>query len=288
MVETNNLNQGDLDYDAKAISWSPIKVRMPSKLAGKGLSALVQGLRDMENERLDEEMNLVHEMEMEGNESGLQRLKDSQVLIVDSQIPDMPLGADGENKDDSYDEDIEKQSRGRDGKPLRVWKKKGQKRTTRRVVIKPSKERWKPEPKWNGGRDTGEDEDSRDELAEEVVVAETQNLDTNISGDNRDDFLEINHDIDATENVLGVDFADSAANVRNEKKIVDPQIKGPKRKGGQKENGIGKSQQKEEDQAKGRPSKQKKAINATAHANFRALKIRNKNSRGKGRFGRRR
>lgn len=284
-----NLAKEDVDYDNEAISWSPVKVRLPSKPAGKGLSALVRGLREMEDERLDEEMALMREMEMDGIGSRAPKPKDSEVFVVDSQVPDMPLGADGENMSGSdEEEDMEKEGRGRDGKLLKVWKKKGQRRTTRRVLIKPSKEKWMPEPAWNGGKDRDEEDGIQDGPNEVVTIAETQNLNVNSVGNMADDALETDHYVDAAESESGSDFGGDSTNTKKKKRGgANARNVGPK--GKEKSKGI--SQQDEEKKAKGRPpAKKKKTISATAHANFRALKIKNKNSKGKGgaRFGRRR
>lgn len=278
-VENVNLNKGVTDYDNEAISWSPIKVRMPPKPAGKGLSALVRGLREMEDEKLDEELNLIHEIEMDGHDSRAKKTKDSFVLINDSQVPDMPLGADGENRCGSDDtEEIEKEVKGRDGKPLKIWKKKGQKRTTRRVHIKPSKEKWKPEPEWNGGMDKDEDDGTQDRPDEVTVVAETQNLNVDATGSLSDNALKTDNDIDSKESESGSDFGGDSTNKRSRKRNVNTQ--NAESKG--KEKATMRSQKEDEKKAKGRPASKKKAISATAHANFRALKIKNKNSKGKG------
>ena len=224
------------------ISWSPVAMRKPPRLAGKGLSALVKGLRDMEDEKLDEELEMLREIE--GQFGPNSKISQPKVLVDDSQGPDMPLGPDGglESEDEA---DIEKEGQGRDGKPLKIWKKKGQKRTTRRVLMKPNVAKWKPEPAWKGEAESEEED-------EQAVVEQTQTT-TQKPDEDYEDELD------------GEDDANEAA-------------------GGKK-----KTKKKVEGKKQGFVAKVRK-ISATAHANFRALKIKNKQSKGKrgARFGRRR
>lgn len=225
------------DYE-DGISWSPVAVRkIPQAYAGKRLSALVKGLRDMEEERLDEDLAMLREME-DGN-SPNNKVQQPKIQVNDSQRPDLPLGPDAAIESEEDLGAVE--NKGRDGKPLRVWKKKGQKRTTRKVTMRPNAAKWKPEPAWKGGIDN-EDSD------EEVAALETQT------------------------SVQGVD-----SNEQNSE--------GEAEQGRKKTKSAGSKQ----DGKDGFVTKVKKKISATAHANFRALKIKNKQSKAKrgGRFGRR-
>ena len=219
--------------DETRISWSPIALRMPSKPAGIGLSSLVKGLRGMQDEVLDEELDVLREIEAEelcaGNFSQSNAAavnRKHQILVRESQAEiEMPLGPDrvGDKGDEgSEDEGLQE----RDSK-LKVWKKKGQKRTTKGVNMKPSVAAWKPEPAW---QDTAEVSPERDE----GKVDDTQ--------------------IDAGE-VGGEDLENSKVENSIKQRI-----------------------------------KSARKIPTTAHANFRALKIKNKQSKGKrgAKFGRRR
>ena len=147
-------------------SWSPVAVRKRPMLAGRGLSALVKGLRDMEDDRLDEDLGALREMG--ATNDNCSKPQEPKILVQDSQRPDMPLGPDVglESEDDADDKN---EGKGRDGKPLKVWKKKGQKRTTRKITMKPNVGKWKPEPIWKGGEDSGEVEDK-------ILVNDTQNI----------------------------------------------------------------------------------------------------------------
>ncbi|KAL8774971.1 MAG: hypothetical protein Q9209_000450 [Squamulea sp. 1 TL-2023] len=246
-------------------SWSPVAVRvMPPKPAGKGLSALVKGLRDMEEAKLDDELDMLREMEggQEGNLQDSQAKDVADICVEDSQIPDMPLGPDGEGESD--DEDIEAlktEGKDRSGRPLKIWKKKGQKRTTRRVTIKPNTAKWKPEQEWKGG----EADESEDEV---VAVKETQvGKSTPAMRVGEDEDLETDNDCVSgatsdTGTQQGPTNGEQGKHTNRPKIVPQEPVK----------------------------EKKKKVVKAAAHMNYRALKIRNKNSKGKGsgRFGRRR
>ena len=232
----------------EGVSWSPVAIRKPPKAAGRALSALVRGLRAMEDEDLDEELDALREMESES--ASRNSLEQPKVLDNHSQRPDMPLGPDGglESEEDgvkyAYD------GKGRDGKSLKVWKKKGQKRTTRRVLMKPNTAEWKPEPAWKVDQADRDDEDG---------VAETQTLDTDWS-------KSYGCDSDEYEDVEGSQGATGDRKARRYAFDKNPAKK------------------------KASAKCVKKKVSATAHANFRALHIKNKQSKVRrgGRFGRKR
>ncbi|KAL6167007.1 regulatory particle non-ATPase [Exserohilum turcicum] len=99
---------------------------------GRSLSSMIQAMKKDENDRLDEEADIMRELEME--EEGIsvpKKPRAPQLLVQDSQAP-MPLGPD--RGFESEDESEEEPEVGPDGKPRRVWKKKGMKRQTRRVI----------------------------------------------------------------------------------------------------------------------------------------------------------
>lgn len=218
----------------------------------------------MEEAKLDEELDMLREME-DGDDIGqISRAKDApKVCVEDSQVPDMPLGPDGQGDSESEDlEALKAEGKDRMGRPLKVWKKKGQKRTTRRVTIKPNIAKWKPEPEWKGGKE-GESEE------EVAAVEETQSIPAAPVAEADKNAEELQTD----NNYIGEAASDEG----------EPQDQ----------------KRTEEAKPRGRPEKaqkelpkerKKKKISATAHANFRALKIKNKNSKakGRGRFGRRR
>jgi 26S proteasome regulatory subunit N12 len=184
----------------------------------------------MEDEKLDEDLEMLREME--GGQAHSGKAGQPKILVDDSQRPDMPLGPDGGGE--SEDSEVEKEGKGRDGKPLKVWKKKGQKRTTRRVLMRPNVAKWKPEPAWKGDMDSDGD-------GEQAMVEETQ----------------------ATKQVLDGDEDDYEDELQESE---DHKSKSKKKIGEKKEGFVAKARRK---------------ISATAHANFRALKIKNKQTKGK-------
>ena len=204
----------------------------------------------MEDEGLDEELDMLREME---SESAFRNQMDQpKFLVNDSQRPDMPLGPDGGLESDEDGVKNADDGKGRDGKPLKVWKKKGQKRMTRRVLMKPNTARWKPEPAWKVSQANGK---GKDDVAERQTQTPRAGRSTDYGCGS-----------DKCEDTEGGQGATEIDNSR--KYALD--------NGFELKNGSAKSV--------------KKKISATAHANFRALKIKNKQSKVKkgGRFGRKR
>ncbi|KAI6714796.1 hypothetical protein PZA11_005086 [Diplocarpon coronariae] len=160
---------------------SPQMVRVPRKPLVRSLSSMLAGLRQMEDEAADDDLDALREMEMEleGGSLPAPRLKPKpaipsatkeNVLVADSQT-----GLVGAFDDEAqFDSEGEEPALAGDGQPLKVYKKKGQKRTTRRVKLKPTRSKptaMVPESK------TPADGDSGDELADsgtEQIAPETQ------------------------------------------------------------------------------------------------------------------
>lgn len=336
-----------LNDDAGApISWSPeINVRMRTKPVLKGLSQLVRGLREMADQELDDEMELLREVE--GDEAASKKpnfaaklraatakteqdldstssvpifFRDSQTAQPEQQQPlslrklppssestEMPLGPDREESGEDYTQP----ARGRDGKPLRVFKKRGQKRSTRMSKMRPSKAKWKPEPVWkvSSSDEAGKEGDGIEEEKEVAVevheVEETQfslsALAANANADDDDD------DMLKTDNEEFVNSCHSfsSASASDDENLFKSTSKNPK--ANTTPNAKTKSKMKMKNNAAplyhpAAPSpsatttarkttantqqpndmkqKKKKKIAPTAHANFRALKIRGKGSAG--------
>ncbi|ATY66445.1 DNA replication regulator SLD2 [Cordyceps militaris] len=208
----------------------PAPLRLPRKPLGRGLSEIVASLRKVEDDRLDDDDDMAALREAEAAEMSCSTAprpaatpappRESDILAPDSAVAQLPLGGfDDEGLHDSPDE-VD-----RSGRPQVVYKKKGQKRTTRRVNMRPTLTRRPTEP-------LGASQD---------MVPDTQP--------------------DGQENADG-GFEDGAA-------------AGSKQPPG-KEGVVKKSVRK---------------VNELAHANFRRLKLRSKNLKGKSgggrRFGRR-
>lgn len=151
-------------------------LRLPRKPLVRGLSEIVASLRRVEEDKLDDDLDALREMEHE--EMGLPppepivrapaaataEPSDSEIGILerDSQSIRLPLGGlDDEGLYDSPDEE----QKGRDGLPLPVFKKKGQKRTTRKVNIKPM---MKKRPTIDGQEPEKESEDDKPKKVRKV------------------------------------------------------------------------------------------------------------------------
>ena len=264
---SSNIRDGNKDEEngkeGGGGEWSPVYVRSPppGKPAGKGLRALVEGLRGMEDEAWGDEEDVLREREMEGGES---QGRAGAVLVGDSQVGERKLGADGEGGSEE-EEDLAGGKEGQGG-AKKAWRKKGQKRTTRRVTMKPNVARWQPEPEWKAG--AGDEHEGEEEA---VIVRETQQASQGA--------------------------ADSCAADTPFDPDVDPASQPMKSNGKRKPNPALASTcappLAQDIDSKTTAKSRKKKIPATAHANFRALKIKNKSSKakragGSGRFARRR
>lgn len=140
---------------------SPQMVRQPRKPLARGLSSILAGLRKIEEDAADDDLEALHEMEeMENEMAGgsipaskpvakatpkAPLLKSEETILVKDSQQELLGGFDDEAMFDSDPEELKNPTLGRDGQPLKVYKKKGQKRTTRRVKMKPN--RSKPQPK---------------------------------------------------------------------------------------------------------------------------------------------
>ncbi|GAD99392.1 hypothetical protein NFIA_068050 [Paecilomyces variotii No. 5] len=218
---------------AGASGMSPVAVRKPQRLFGKSLSALVQGLRDMEEEQMEDDWEILKEIEAEQAAEAAA----NDVEEGDSQAPE----------------------------GQRTWKKKGQKRTTRRVVMRPvlSKPKLAPETKAGNEADDvpeAQTESREDENADDAASEPDQDSDPDYEGDARS----LKKTSSFSEKMKAA-FS-SVVNIKNNDKSSAPAAP--------------------EDAKAKKPVARK--VNPEAHANYRSLKIRNKNSKGRGRFGRRR
>ncbi|KAI9787029.1 MAG: regulatory particle non-ATPase [Candelina submexicana] len=247
---------------------SPPVMRLPRKPPIRGLSSMLAGLRKMEDEKLDEDMDLLREMEMGGAGSSA---KVPQVLVGDSQAIVVP-GVDGFESvgSRSEDEDEKKEGLGRDGKPLKVWKKKGQKRTTRRVIMRPVRSKPKAPPEAAPCSDTDD----------ELAVPETQPNAVETTA--ATGLLEYEDDTSKPEGDTPGNGSDTGTESDYSNASHQPKNDNPVKASKAKELAKAAGPSKED----GRVKKVAKKISAQAHANFRKLNIKNKNTKGRG-FGRR-
>lgn len=248
---------------------SPIVSRKPLQFAGRGLSHLVKGLRAMEAEREDDDWDVLREIEAEQEAA--------QIEVADSQFTTEQQG--------------------------RPYKKKGQKRTTRKVNMRPVAPR--PKPRLDPAPATAAQDENSDEGDDELVaVPETQlapdaengetdphengeasdiaSLRTISEGESASD-AELDTDSDGDpeydEKLKPLPRAKSFSERMKEAVArVKPKSKEPQAKTTQ-------AAQEEQNEKVAKVRK----VNPQAHANYRSLKIRNRSgaSRGRGRFRRR-
>lgn len=221
---------------------SPEMVRLPRKPLVRGLSSMLAGLRKLEEEAADDDLDALREIENE-TMGPSKTVNKSTVLVEDSQVPVLLGGFDDEAMYDSEPEEIKNPTLGRDGQPLKIWKKKGQKRTTRRVAIKPV--RTKPQPASEAPGNPSEDPAQPDEEA----VSETQQADPSAHADAG------NFDSDS-----GSEYTASEGGTRYRRPNQQKKTKGEK--------------------GKGRVKSAARKVGAMAHANFKRLKLRNSGSKG--------
>ncbi|KAI1364029.1 DNA replication/checkpoint protein [Xylaria arbuscula] len=237
-----------VDEDGQYMS-PPAPLRLPRKPLGRSLSSVVAGLRKLEEEKYDDEMDALREMEEETNSSDMTKptktmsKAPSEILEPDSQAPQLLGGFDDEGLYDSPTEEV----KGRDGQPLRVYKKKGQKRTTRRVNMKPTRSK---RPHAAAAEDNVKG--NTEEVDDDEVVPETQ-FDPSKT---LDDFP----DIDSDPDFAASGTEDEATERTKPKKTTDTKKEGKVHKVARK-------------------------VNELAHANFKRLKLRNNGSKGGPGFG---
>jgi hypothetical protein len=232
----------------------------------RSLSSIIQGLRKQEEERMDDEWEILREIE-EDESGDADKSSPPKVLVEDSQAAEMPLGPD-QVPDLSEDDakDLDPGSLDANGNPRKVWKKKGQKRQTKRVKMRPVQHKAKK---------AAAAEPAEEERNENEAVEETQDL-----LEKGPAFEEESYDQkseDANDNDNESDFGRETAKPKGAQKSKKP----AKRKGAGSKIDEGNDDKKDRKSKKAAPG---------AHANFRKLKIKNKNSKANGRgrkFGRR-
>ncbi|KAI9745947.1 MAG: DNA replication regulator sld2 [Claussenomyces sp. TS43310] len=135
-----------IDEDGDGTQLSPQTFRLPRKPLVRGLSNMLASLRKMQDEAADDDLDALREVEMaasphQSRPAARARGGSESLLVADSPVPLLPLG--GFDDEAAYDTEPEEQL-GRDGLPLPQWKKKGQKRTTRKVTLKPVRSKAPP------------------------------------------------------------------------------------------------------------------------------------------------
>lgn len=294
---------------------SPEPIRLPRKPLLRGLSSVVADLRKLQEEQLDDDLDALREMENENeaepadntpgsnqpisNHNPLNASKTASnkqdkahhILAEDTEKQNMTLlgGFDDEGKYDSAGE--ENAGMDRSGQPLRVYKKKGQKRTTRRSNMKPVRARRPNATTTAGdGEDDGEDdgENGENEIATETQSRPKSSRTRITTATEKDDEEEEEGEKDNSALLSGSDFAasddedelaqDMGGATRTRKSVITKN-KTPAKKAA----GIKDVVEMPEAKAKAKAAKAKKParkVNELAHANFKRLKLRNNGAKG--------
>lgn len=270
-----------------------LKRRLPPKPLLRGLSSVVRELRQMQEEELDEELEALREAEMEmegggGPSKPVNRtiLSDKTNLSTTTKVPVKTQDGASILEEDSekqalnllggFDNESDYDSAGekdagldRNGNPLRVFKKKGQKRTTRKSNMKPVMKRRAMTAVTTGD---GADDDDDDDDGENEVPTTRRTRTAKADGGEQDQNEEENDDDDNPNS--GSEFAgsddedelglDNTTSTKGKGKGRKPPAKNPA------------AATKTAPAAKKAPRK----VNEHAHANFKRLKLRNSGAKG--------
>lgn len=269
-----------INESSEAISPEPI--RLPRKPLLRGLSSVVADLRKMQEQLLDDDLDALREMENESNtKSGnsptlfrqtkpaiTKNKEEAAILAEDAQKQDLVLlgGFDDEAKYDSPDDD-DYAGLDRDGKPLKVYKKKGQKRTTRKSNMKPVRAK-RPNTIVSEKEVDGDEDDN--------ITIEVQR--DAVEEDNEDPALLSGSDFEVSEQYYDNDDDDE------DELALDMSTRKPTRKSTTASNKKAAVTRKDTntdgEKPEGTVKKVTRKVNELAHANFRRLKLRNNGAKG--------
>ena len=247
-------NSSDVDPSSpSSVRVGPGRInKRQAKFVPKRLSQFAAEMRRKEDEMHDDDLDAMREMEQE----------DAGVLVGDSQCA---------ASEPAHDQVAEP--------PQRVWKKRGQKRSTRRVIMRPSRlnasKQQKQSPAMADEEEKGGEGEEEQVEADSVIQDELSEDALHGNPDDHDEFDEENEHSEHDDKAYGEVQASKASKPKSKKA----------------------SKAASGDSALGKPPKPAKEVkkpgtinpNAVSHMNFRSLKIKNKNSKakGRGRFGRR-
>ena len=289
---SENVTVKSTSREGKLVFSSPTSLRTGPrtlrtyKSAPKPLSEIVQGIRKMEDERYEDDLDALREMGCEEGEGDV----NLGVLVEDSQLPE----DDPTTEMDATSVGGEGQKAGE--QPLRVWKKKGQKRTTRRANMRPVKVVSKEAPRWVEA--DGESEDEIVRLEETQLLAGVDDQGTAKRSDHshhsshdlaavREPFSAEQHPRNEGEYDSNADLEDTPDQDFDDGSAVHKRAQKPRPPKQAASKKPPKANTTSKNKGGAKPSAAKKAgtinPNAPSHMNFRSLKIRNKNSKAKGR-----
>ncbi|EFX00937.1 DNA replication regulator sld2 [Grosmannia clavigera kw1407] len=227
----------------------PGRLRLPRKPLVRGLSSVLAGLRKLEDDRLDEELDVLRELEAE--EAGGPPVRRTKTSEEAAPVQDGQRLLGGFDDEGLYDSAPEEQT-GRDGQPLRLFKKKGQKRTTRLVYMRPTRTKRPVADATVGqdGSDFDEEDDKNDGEHEAVPLT---------GGGGSDDEWS--------------DGEEQTQQAAKEKKDKD-------KKRDKKATAAAADGTEDRESKAGPVRRAARKVNELAHANFKRLKLRNSGSKG--------
>jgi hypothetical protein len=235
---------------------------------GRSLSSMIQSLKKQEEDRLDEEAEIMREMELEAEGIVVPKKARTGDFVVEDSQNAMPLGPDrGESDEDEDEKEADDGSLDKNGNPRKVWKKRGQKRQTRRVIStftavskSPSTNMCPVRPNFVKPLPTQDVLANENDSDQENIVAETQ-LGAHPLSDSDEDS----------------EYASDDSHTPKKRKTTHKKS----------EPAVNKPEATEKTSGVGTVRTVARKIKATAHANYRRLKIKSKGGNGGKRFGRR-
>lgn len=261
---------------------SPEPIRLPRKPLMRGLSSVVADLRKLQEAELDDDLDALREMESghppvakasatsqpprdeattTGTELKMAEEEDIEASILAEDVEKQNLGLLGGFDDEGLYDSLDEAQPGldRNGQPLKVYKKKGQKRTTRKSNMRPVRTKRHTSSKIDDGGDDGN--------AIPPSTTQTHTEDDN-HREEEDPALLSGSEFAASddEDELSKDFTTKTTSKSTTRKAPTKKVAG----------GTANAQTKPEGVVK----KAARKVNELAHANFKRLKLRNNGAKG--------
>lgn len=259
---------------------SPEPIRLPRKPLLRGLSSVVADLRRLQEAELDDDLDALREMEsgdaplaksgpaqhpqQNDHDSSTERRtadkKKSELSILAEDAEKQNLGLLGGFDDEGQYDSPDETGAGldRSGQPLKVYKKKGQKRTTRRSNMRPVKTR-------RPATDNNDNEKPPPASPSKTLVP-----DVAAEGDKLEDPALLS----------GSEFATSDDDEDELAKDFDQPIKNTRKAPVKKAVGAAGDDKKAKPGGTTVVKKAARKVNELAHANFKRLKLRNNGAKG--------
>ncbi len=261
---------------------SPFRVKKPP---GKTLSALIADLRKLENQKADDELDVLRELEEEAQAGvGVTKTQLNSAVSGNNKSKDEPPTQmpkrDGVNVDEATPDNPPPTG------PKKVWKKRGQKRTTKRVISKSIHHLFlllpivhpvfSPPPVFIQSLST-----SHQTIFQRVCTRLYMDASTNLDIV-RPSLKSITNPA-SHPSIKNTPFDDPSFDAVNNDELNDSTKENhPSNSHNDDGNENENDPNKHQTQKKKTKTTKKKGVNgnATSHANFRRLKLRNKNSKG--------